>query len=208
MNRAPSLLPLALAAGVAWAVGVTLIGTQADTDPVGAGYDLANRAFTVAPALLLWFALVLHRQAVGRHRLGATLLAGSAALMLAGNVLEFWGVLLSSGHTEKTAVLLGEGSAYWGSGVGWIIFLVGGPLLLAAFVVLGLAAPGGRWRRLATGATGLLASLSTALWAVSPAAAAIAGSLFALGLVGLVAALEPAPRPQDPAGGRATVSTA
>jgi hypothetical protein len=45
--------------------------------------------------------------------------------MLAGNVLKFWAVLLSDSHTEKTAVRLGESAVFWGSLVGWFIFLPG-----------------------------------------------------------------------------------
>ena len=37
------LSALAIATGALWTVGITLIATQADTDPVGAGYDAANR---------------------------------------------------------------------------------------------------------------------------------------------------------------------
>ena len=47
-SAASSTATTAVAAGTSWVLGVTLVATQADTDPVGAGYDDANRVVTVA----------------------------------------------------------------------------------------------------------------------------------------------------------------
>lgn len=40
-------------------IGIALVSTQADIDPVGAGYDAANRALTMALVLLVAFAWLL-----------------------------------------------------------------------------------------------------------------------------------------------------
>lgn len=177
-------LGLALATGVCWIVGVALIGTQADTDPVGAAYDAANRALTPALALMLAFAVWLRGALAasgGRGVAGANALIVAAGLLLVGNLLEFWGVLLSDLSTEKTADRLGETNAYWGSAVGWLLFLPGTLALLIAAVLL--VRPAG-WSRGLIGVVLAIAGIaSTALWAVSALAAAAAGACFALWLL-------------------------
>lgn len=183
MRHWQNLFPLGLATGVAWTVGVTLIGTQADSDPVGRYYDAYNQVFTVALVLLLAFALLLRHQSVGRERLGASVVTVSAILLLAGNVLEFWGAFVTGGLTEKTADRLGQDGAFWGSETGWFLFLPGQPLLLVGFVVLALGLRTSRWRKAAIASAALAAGASTGLWAVSPAAAALAGAWFAAALV-------------------------
>lgn len=172
---------VAVLAGVAWVVGVTLVGTQADTDPVGAWYDAANRALAPALLLLVVLAVLLRRAATGSTRTGVTLLGTAAALFLAGNLVEFWLVLGSDLHTQKTAARLAEQQSFAGSDLGWFCFLAG---LLVAFVAvawLGRAA-GGR-RGLAMALLGVAGLMSTALWAVSPLAAAAAGACFAVWLL-------------------------
>lgn len=183
MTKNPRL-GLGLAAGVGWIVAVALIGTQADTDPVGPAYDAVNRAFTAALALLLAFAVSLRgalAAAGGRGVAGANTLVGAAAVMLLGNLLEFWGVFLSDLSTEKTATRLGEPDAYWGSTVGWFVFLLGTVLLLVAAVLLARAA--GMPRGLLGVVLAAAGIASTALWAVSALAAAVAGTGFALWLL-------------------------
>ena len=51
-----TLSVLAVATGALWTVGVTLVATQAGSDPVGAGYDAANRALTLPLLLLVGYA--------------------------------------------------------------------------------------------------------------------------------------------------------
>jgi hypothetical protein len=181
MRRWHTMLFLGLATGLAWTVSVAMIGTQADTDPVGPHYDAYNRVFTVALVLLLAFALMLRRHSAGRARVGATLTAIAATLFVAGNVLEFWGAYASGGLTDKTAERLGE-DAFWGSSVGWFIFLPGELLLVIGFIIVAAGLPTSGWRKAVIGSGGLAASASTALWAVSPAAAAVAGAWFAVSL--------------------------
>jgi hypothetical protein len=119
------LLLLAIATGAAWTIGVTLVAIQAVSDPVGMGYDAANRFLTLPLLLLVTFAALLRTSPPGGSWRGVLVLVGGSVLMLAGNVLKFWAVLLSDSHTEKTAVRLGESAVFWGSLVGWFIFLPG-----------------------------------------------------------------------------------
>lgn len=185
MTSNPRLgLALALATGVCWIVGVALVGTQADTDPVGAAYDAANRALTPALVLLMAFAVWLRgalAAAGGRGLAGASALVVAAGLLLVGNVLEFWGVLLSDLPSQKIAVRLGESEHFWGSNVGWFVFFPGILALLVTAVLL--VRPAG-WSRGLLGLVLAIAGIaSTALWAVSALAAAAAGTGFALWLL-------------------------
>ncbi len=79
-----------------------------------------------------------------------TLVVGSI-LLLAGNVLEFWMVLFSDLHTEKTAARLGEPQVFWGSAAGWMVFVLGMLVTIAAAAILGRAVGGlrgGYWSSL------------------------------------------------------------
>lgn len=174
---------LAVATGALWTVGVTLVATQAVSDPVGAGYDAANRVLTL-PLLLLVVHVTVHlRQAPAKGRRGSLALMAGSALLFAGNVLEFWLVLLSGQHTEKTANRLGEPEAFWGSPAGWVLFVLGMLVTITAAVMLGRAIGGRRgWLLVVLAVVGLT---STALWAVSPLLAGAAGLAFAGWLIGL-----------------------
>lgn len=111
------------------------------------------------------------------------MLVVGSALMLAGNVLEFWAVLLSDSHTEKTAVRLGEETVFWGSPVGWLVFLPGMLIAVAAAVMLGRAVGGLRGAMLVVLA--VIGLSATSLWAVSPLLAGAAGLGLAGWLIGL-----------------------
>lgn len=198
MRHWQNILTLGLATGVAWTVAVTMIGTQADTDPVGPHYDVYNRVFTVALVLLLAFALLLRHRSTGRARLGASLVTIASVLFVAGNVLEFWGAFVTGGLTEKTAERLGEEGAFWGSAVGWFIFLPGELLLLVGFIILALGLPTSGWRKAVIGSAGVAAGVSTALWAVSPAAAAVAGAWFAVSLAVVASVYRSEASPRTP----------
>jgi hypothetical protein len=179
-----ALAGLAVATGASWTVGVTLVATQAVSDPVGAGYDAANRALTLSLVLLVVYAVLLRRSPPGGSGKGAMALAVGSVLLLTGNVLEFWMVLFSDLHTEKTAVRLGEPEAFWGSLAGWIVFVSGMLITIAAAAMLGRAVGGRRgWALLALAVVGLSA---TGLWAVSPLLAGAAGLGLAGWLIGLV----------------------
>lgn len=178
------MLPaLAIATGALWCVGVTLVATQAVSDPVGAGYDASNRVLTLSLVLLVGYAVLLRRSPPGGSRRGALVLVVGSVLMLAGNVLEFWAVLLSDSHTEKTAVRLGEETAFWGSSAGWLIFLPGMLVTVAAAVLLGRAVGGLRGAVLVVLA--VIGLSATSLWAVSPLLAGAAGLGLAGWLMGL-----------------------
>ena len=169
---------LAVLAGLAWTIGVAAIGTQANSDPVGAHYDTINRFFTIALLLILAFAIRVRPHV---PELGGAALICTAGAWLAGNVLEFWAVLATDLHTEKTADRLGESEAWWGSSVGWLIFMVGFVTILIAAV--SLAASQRSLRAWATVPLAVAGSAATALWAVSPLAAAAAGLGLGLWLI-------------------------
>jgi hypothetical protein len=171
------LSALAVTTGALWTVGITVIATQADTDPVGAGYDAANRVLTVPLLLLVGYAVVLRRVPPGGSRKGVLAMTIGSVLLLAGNVLEFWAVLLTDLHTEKTALRLGETQAFWGSLAGWMIFLAG---ILVTVVAAGIMARAvGGLRGAVMIALAVVGLAATALWAVSPLLAGAAALAFA-----------------------------
>ena len=200
------LVPLAVLAGVAWITGVLLVATQADSDPVGSHYDAYNRVLTLALALLLASGLAIRGRVRAAGALGRRPLTGlvaGLALMLAGNALEFWGSLAAGQEPSATAERLGLEEEFWGSFPGFLVFLAGGLLVLASLVAYAVRA-GARGglsplRRTAVGAGGFLMVASTALWAISPAAALVPAVLFAFAWLQLAtaAASVPSPAPAD-----------
>lgn len=189
-RRRAHVLPLALIAGLAWIAGVLLVATQADSDPVGARYDDYNRILTVALVLLLASTLALRRSACSRP---LTALAGGFALMLAGNALEFWGAYAAGEPAAATASRL-HAHAFAASGAGFGIFIAGGLTVLGSFAALARdlrRLP--RRERLLIGTGGIFLVLGTALWAVSPAAAAIPAVIFAFVWLTVAVAVLPLP---------------
>jgi len=96
-------------------------------------------------------------------------------------------------ETEKTAERLGHEDVFWGSNVGWFVFLSGSIIVTVALIVVARAA--GQWgaarsQRWAIGASGVMASAAGALWAASPIAAAIPAAAFAFGWLSLANAVE------------------
>lgn len=179
-----ALIALAVGTGALWTIGVTLVATQAGSDPVGAGYDAANRALTVPLLLLVAYAALLRRSPPAGSNKGTLVLMVGSFLLLAGNVLEFWMVLISGVHTEKTATRLGESEAFWGSFAGWIVFVAGMLVTIAAAVMLGRAVGGLRGAALV--GLAIVGLAATGLWAVSPLLAGAAGLALAVWLIGLV----------------------
>ncbi len=173
-----------MATGALWTIGVTLVATQAVGDPVGAGYDAANRFLTLSLALLVGFAALLPSSPPGGSKKGPTALVVGSVLLLAGNVLEFWMVLLTDLHTEKTAERLGETDAFWGSPAGWMVFVLGMLVTIAAAAMMGRAIGGLRGGVLVVLA--IVGLSATGLWAVSPLLAGAAGLALAGWLIGLV----------------------
>ena len=178
-----TLSVLAVATGAFWTVGVTLVATQAGSDPVGAGYDAANRALTLPLLLLMCYASVLRTSPPGGSSAGCVALVMGSILLLAGNVLEFWMVLSSDLHTEKTAARLGEPQVFWGSAAGWMVFVLGMLVTIAAAAMLGRAVGGLRGGVLVVLA--IVGLSATGLWAVSPLPAGAAGLALAAWLIGL-----------------------
>jgi hypothetical protein len=174
---AASTAKLAVAAGTCWVFGITLVATQADTDPVGSGYDDANRVMTVACALLFTSALLAWRQVRFRARLLTVI---GTALMLLGNALEFI-VLPLTGGTPDALVTPGGDTSPLSTG-GFLVFAVGLLLVVGACIAIAISLRRHRRAdRLLIAVTGPAFVAGTALWAVDPAPAAIAACLGAFG---------------------------
>ena len=186
--RAPAVA--AILCGVGWAVGIPLVASEASADPVGLRYDDWNRVL-LAPLLLLVIALAGLRE-VQLDRLsrwgrrGALAALGGAALMVLGNVVEFWLVVLSD--REVFAIADPRGLDPWmGSTVGWIAFLLGSLLLLFGGVLLGIGT--GRagvlssWVGFLVGLTSPVLLFAFVLWTVSVPAAAVPAAVLGLAWV-------------------------
>jgi hypothetical protein len=185
MDRERRALPiLALLTGLAWLAAVLLISANhKGIDLAGdLAYDRANRFHTVALALLLATMVLVHRVVRADGLPGgraAKLLVIATALMLAGNVVSFWGALATGGPSD----------AFWGGWVGWLTYLPGQLLALGALIALARA--GRAWpstsgmQRWAIGATGALLSITSITWAISPAATLVPAVLAAFGLLTL-----------------------
>lgn len=108
-------------------------------------YDGYNRLLAI-PLLLFLVALLAVSRALtvaGRSvRAGLLAAAVGVGLLLAGNVAEFYGVLLQDQPNAYAAAQAGEASHWVGSDVGWIVFGVGMLVLLVG----GLTAAAGMQR--------------------------------------------------------------
>jgi hypothetical protein len=185
MDRERRALPtLALLTGLAWMAAVLLISANhKGIDLAGdLAYDRANRFHTVALVLMLATMLLVQRIVRADGLAGARaakLLVIGATLMLAGNVVSFWGALATNGHSD----------AFWGGWAGWLTFLPGALLTLGALIALARAARA--WpstsgmQRWAIGATGVLLMITMETWAISPAATLGPALLAAFGLLTL-----------------------
>jgi hypothetical protein len=211
MDRERHLLPvLATITGLAWMAAVLLIAAnQKGIDLTGdLAYDRANRVHTLALTFLLATTLVVYRtirdgDLAGRRAAGLGVLA--AALMLVGNVVSFWGALLTDGASEQ----------FWGGWAGWLTFLPGLVLFLGASI--GLARAARRWpdtsraQRWSIWLAALLLAITTDTWAISPAVTLAPALLAAFALLSMGTAVaraagdgtsgrtaqpEPAPAPQ------------
>jgi len=168
--------------GLTWMVSVLLISAnhKGITASGDVAYDWSNRAHTVAVLLLLATAVTMWRilrDAKVRGEHAALALVVGAALMLAGNVLSFWGTLFTGGTSEQ----------FWGGWAGWLVFLLGGLLTVAGFIGLALAAR--QWaqvslaRRWQIGSVGLFLMATTITWAGSPVATLVPALLAAFTLL-------------------------
>ena len=183
MNNERRILPvLACLTGLSWLVSVLLVsanhkGVTASGD---VAYDWSNRAHTVALLLLLATAVTMWRilrDAKVRGDHAALALVVGAALMLAGNVLSFWGTLFTGGTSEQ----------FWGGWAGWLVFLLGGLLTVAGFIGLALAARSwervGLARRWQIGSVGVFLMATTITWAGSPVVTLVPALLAAFTLL-------------------------
>jgi hypothetical protein len=199
-RRHRTLPTLAALAGLSWMGAVLLVAANPKgIDLAGdLAYDRANRVHTLALVLLLGFALAtlgtIRDRGLAGDRTARVLLVG-ATLMLVGNVVSFWGALAVGGPSEL----------FWGGWVGWLTYLPGELLLLGAFVGLARAA---RWwgtvsgaTRVAIGLVGVLLSITTVTWAISPAVTLVPALLaaFALLVAGTAVANAEAAAPLDTA---------
>lgn len=125
-----------VAAGAFWILLAMLAAPQV-ADKVS--YDWFNRALTVPliVSAVAWFNL---RPVPWRHSAGARVLWGTAAsawiLLIAGNAIEFWGVLLQDEPNAFAAHEAGTSSHWIGSDIGWMAFMPGVLVLSVASLVL------------------------------------------------------------------------
>lgn len=187
---------LALAGGVAYALAVTLVGTQADTDPVGADYDAFNRILALAVTVVALSAFAVRRRLADaglEGRRAATALVIGFALMALGSLVEFWGSLIAGMPASAMADRDGV-EAFAGSDFGFGLFAIG--TLVAVFAAPALALGVRRWpgatatTTLAAASLGVLSLAAFGLWTVSPLAAAVPGVLFAFALLAVASRVE------------------
>jgi hypothetical protein len=170
MERQRRLLPLLAAlAGLTWMAAVLLVAANPKGISLAGdlAYDRANRFHTLALVLLLATVAVTNRtiRAAGLPgRRATTALVVATVLMFAGNTVAFWGALVIGQQSEQ----------FWGGLVGWLIYLPGQLLLLGAFIALARATQPWpnvtRTQRWSIGLVGVLLTITTATWAISPAA--------------------------------------
>jgi hypothetical protein len=164
----------AILAGIFWGFTLPLIATQATDDPVGLRYDDFNRWLTLPLALLLVTLVVLGallgRRLPAQGTLGTTLAALGAGLMLLGNLVEFWAVMLTDDYVA--AIAEDRRVDEWvGSTIGWLGFLIGVFLLLVGGSLVALAAQRARalpaWVGVILTATAPALLAAAVLWASS-----------------------------------------
>ena len=105
-------------------------------------YDSYNRLLTLPLLLFLVGFIAAERLLRPRTRLGTVGFGGVAlglVLLLAGNALEFWGVLLQSKPNAQLAHEMGAGEHWIGSDIGWMIFGLGMLTVIVGGSVLALS---------------------------------------------------------------------
>jgi hypothetical protein len=143
--------PALIAGGILWMVARFCVAF----DPPPLGYDGYNRLFSLPLLLVLagWAGLLARcwRRLDPLARGGWAVALVGLTVMLAGNVVEFWGVLLQDKPNVQAAVSSGE-EAWAGSDIGWMVFGLGHLLVVISMALLGIAAPRRailpRWRGL------------------------------------------------------------
>jgi hypothetical protein len=193
-----ALQALAGLAGLAWMAAVLFIAANPkDISLAGdLAYDRANRVHTLALVILVATVVVMYRMIrtsdlAGRRAAGA--LSVGAVLMLVGNTVSFWGALFTGGTSEQ----------FWGGWAGWLIFLPGLLLVLAAPIALARAARNwpdtSRAQRWSIGLVGLLLAVTTGTWAISAAVTLVPALLATFALFATATAVADAARATRPA---------
>jgi hypothetical protein len=190
MDRIRHLLPaLAAITGLAWMGAVLFVAANPKgIDLAGdLAYDRANRTHTLALVLLLATAILVERAirtGALEGRRSARVLVIGAALMPVGNAVSFWGALVVGEQSDR----------FWGGWAGWLTYLPGELLVLGAFIALARAARSwpvvGRAQRWTIGSVGVLLSVTSVTWAISPAVTLVPALLatFALWAMGTAVA--------------------
>ncbi len=159
----------ALFGGVAW----LLLAPAAElTRRDLLSYDGYNRLLAI-PLLLFTVALLLAPAALALRvplgKVGFSVAAVGAGLLLIGNIVEFYGVLLQDGLNAQAAHEAGVSEHWIGSDLGWMVFVLGMLVLLAGGIVAAI----GLWRS-RRGPTWLVVFAATLSMGV------LAGNLFGL----------------------------
>ncbi|HEV2124361.1 MAG TPA: hypothetical protein VGW38_16525 [Chloroflexota bacterium] len=105
-------------------------------------YDSYNRLVTL-PLLLFLFGFIaahwLLRPQTMLGTLGFGVVVLGLFLLVTGNVLEFWGVLLQSQPNAQVAYETGASEHWIGSDIGWMVFGFGMLAVLVGGVILALS---------------------------------------------------------------------
>lgn len=178
----------AMLGGLAW---LLLVPAAVLQRPGLLDYDGYNRLLA-GPLLLFLVALLTAPRALmvpGRSvRAGFGVAAVGVGLLLVGNVVEFYGVLLQDERNAYAAARVGEADHWVGSDIGWIIFGIGMLVLLVGGVTTAVALQRRRMRPLwviaftATLGVGVVAANLFALQSVLLSVPVLA--LYAAGWIG------------------------
>ncbi len=171
-------------AALGFAVVVPLAASEGADDPVGLRYDDWNRLLTLPLAGLLGATIGYRLQRAGRAANAAIL---GAALLVVGNVIEFWAALFQSDPVAAIAQRRPGEDEWAGSAVGWFAFSAGLFLLIGASTTHGVRAARegtlSTYEAVAVIAVPALLLACVVAWATSVVAAIVTGVLLAAALL-------------------------
>jgi hypothetical protein len=125
-------------AGLLWAVFKYLVNHT----PSPFSYDDYNRFLTFPLVLMLICSFgiyqLLFKQRGGIIRVSGILLVISFTLLLLGNMIEFWVVLLQNKPNAYSAFRSGSNEVWIGSHLGWTTFIIGSGLYVITSFLLGV----------------------------------------------------------------------
>ncbi len=192
----------AIVGGVFFALALPLVATQATDDPVGLRYDDFNRWLTL-PLVLLLAALAAVRGVQGERlqgfgRWGATIALVGAALVLLGNVVEFWLVFFTDDYVTAIGEDRPDVDEWVGSTIGRLTVLAGAAVLLVGGLVFGAAtwrAPTlPPWTGVVVAATSPLLVLAFLAWSRSVEGTIAVGLVLGLAWIAVGLRLRAGPR--------------